>query len=189
MRSRQRWLHEGLAILAESGISGLTIETLSARLELSKGSFYHHFQGMPGYRRALLQYFEERESQDFIERANAAPEPAGEPRLRYTVADVMAAEGGRPQLEKAVRNWASSDSVAREYLDRIDRARVDFVQEQFEAMNLDRHAAAEFAKIAYLMSIGAAQTVPALEPPEIARLWDRLLTAANSCAAASRPGD
>src|SRR5687767_15897899 len=102
---------------------------------------------MPGYRQALLEYFEARESQDFIDRANAAPEPAGEPRLRHIVADVMASEGGRPHLENAVRSWASSDPLARDFLDRIDLARVDFLQKQFEAMNLERETAADFARI------------------------------------------
>lgn len=189
MRSRERWLHEGLEILAESGIRGVTIESLSARLGLSKGSFYHHFDGMPDYRHALLKYFEERESQAFIERAKAAPGPSGEPRLRHLVADVMAAEGGRPRLENAVRGWASTDPVAREYLDRIDAARVDFLREQFEAMKLGRQAAADFARIAHLMSIGAAQTLPPLAPPEVVRLWDRLLAAAASCAASGGGAD
>jgi AcrR family transcriptional regulator len=189
LRSRERWLHEGLEILAASGIGGVTIESLSARLGLSKGSFYHHFDGMPAYRQALLEYFEARESQDFIERANAAPEPAGEPRLRHIVADILAAEGGRPHLENAVRGWASSEPVAREYLDRIDRARVDFLQQQFEAMSLDQQAAADFAKIGHLMSIGAAQTLPPLAPPQIARLWERLLSAAAGQAMPSTAGN
>lgn len=180
VRSRERWLHEGLEILTETGIRGLTIESLSARLGLSKGSFYHHFDGMPGYRQALLEYFEERESRDFIDRANAATEPAGEPRLRHMLADVMAAEGGRPHLENAVRSWASSDPVARASLDRIDRARDDFLQQQFEAMGLEHQTAADFARIAHLMSIGAAHTMPPLAPPQIVRLWDRLLAAATS---------
>jgi len=181
-------LHDGLAILAESGIRTLTIDSLSARLGLSKGSFYHHFGGMAGYRQALLEYFEERENRDFIERANAAPQPAGEPRLRHMVADVMAAEGGRPDLENAVRSWASIDPVARAHLDRIDVARVAFLQEQFEAMGLEPQAAAEFARIAHLMSLGAAQTLPPLAPPEIVRLWDRLLSAATSFAASGAAG-
>lgn len=181
LSSRERWLYEGLEILAESGIPGLTIESLSERLGLSKGSFYHHFDGMPGYRLALLEYFEKRENQDFIDRAQAAPEPAGERLLRHMVADVMDAEGGRPHLENAVRSWASSDPVAREYLDRIDRTRIEFVQGQFEAMNLEQQTAADFAQIAHLMSIGAAHTMPPLAPPQIVRLWDRLLVAAANC--------
>jgi AcrR family transcriptional regulator len=182
MKTQERWLHEGLEILADSGIAGVTIESLSARLSLSKGSFYHHFDGMPSYRQALLDYFEQRESQAFIERANAAPERAGEARLRHMVADVLAAEGGRPRLEKAVRSWASSDPVARDYLDRIDRTRVDFLQQQFEAMHLDQQASADFATIVHLVSIGAVHTMPPLTPAQIIRLWDRLLLAATSCA-------
>ncbi|MFC0681263.1 TetR/AcrR family transcriptional regulator [Lysobacter korlensis] len=182
MTSRQRWLREGLEILADSGTVGLTIESLSERLRLSKGSFYHHFGGMPGYRQALLEYFEHRENQEFIDRARAAPVPAGAARVRHIVADAMAAEGGRPRLEAAVRAWASSDPIAREYIDRIDRARVDFLQGELQAMGLEQQAAADFAQIGHLMSIGAADAVLSMTPPQIVRLWDRLLAAAVSAA-------
>lgn len=169
-------------MLAESGIGGITIEALAARLDLSKGSFYHHFDGMPGYRGALLEHFEARESQDFIERATAAPAAAGEPRLRHMVADVLAADGGRPRLESAVRTWAANDPQARHHLDRIDHDRVDFLREQFEAMDLDPAAAADLARLAHLVSIGAAHTSPPLAPPDIQRLWDRLLAMASTIA-------
>jgi AcrR family transcriptional regulator len=82
LRTRERWLHDGLEILAESGFRGLATDSVCTRLGLSKGSFYHHFDGMSDCRRALLSYVEERESRDFIERANAAPGAAGERRLR-----------------------------------------------------------------------------------------------------------
>lgn len=178
MRSRERWLHEGLEVLAEHGASGLTIDALAARLGLSKGSFYHHFSGMPGYRQALLEYFEQRENQAFIDRAQAAPAPSGAARIRHTVADVMAADGGRPRLEAAVRAWASDDAAAKACLDRVDRARLDFLQGEFEALGLDAQGASDFATIAYLMSIGAADPVTAPEPSLVIRLWERLLDAA-----------
>lgn len=183
MRSRERWLHEGLETLAENGAAALTIEALSVRLGLSKGSFYHHFKGMADYRRALLEYFEERENEEFIVRADAAALPPGEARLRGVVDDVMRAEGGRPRLEHAVRAWAADDAEARGYLDRIDRDRVDFAQTQFEAMGLEAAAAADFAQIAHLMSIGARATVPPQTPARLRALWDRLIRAAAACAA------
>jgi AcrR family transcriptional regulator len=62
MTPRRRWLDEGLDLLATSGVNGVTIQALCERLGLSKGSFYHHFKGMAGYRTALLEHFEERET-------------------------------------------------------------------------------------------------------------------------------
>jgi len=182
-RSRQRWLEAGLDILAGSGIAAVTIEALATRLGLSKGSFYHHFDGMPGYRRALLLHFEERESKAFIAQATTAEVPPGEPRLRKMVADVLAADGGRPQLEDAVRHWATSDPVAREHLDRIDRSRIEFVREQFAAMDLEPQTAADYALIAHLVSVGVAHTTPPLPPEQIGRLWDQLLAAAHGASA------
>jgi AcrR family transcriptional regulator len=37
------WLEEGMAILEDLGAEALTIETLTNRLGVTKGSFYHHF--------------------------------------------------------------------------------------------------------------------------------------------------
>ncbi len=40
--TKRKWLEEGLSLLAESG--ALTIEKLTSRLGVTKGSFYHYFQ-------------------------------------------------------------------------------------------------------------------------------------------------
>jgi len=58
MADNQQWLDAGLAILEKQGAKVLTIERLAEQIGLSKGSFYHHFGGMPGYKTALLAHFE-----------------------------------------------------------------------------------------------------------------------------------
>ena len=46
-------------VLAQHGVPALRIHRLASRLGLSKGSFYHHFDGIPGYRTALLAHVEQ----------------------------------------------------------------------------------------------------------------------------------
>lgn len=57
--ARERWLNEGLKVLAEEGAAGIRIDRIAARLHLSKGSFHHHFDGAEGYKKALLAHFEQ----------------------------------------------------------------------------------------------------------------------------------
>src|SRR3569833_3332924 len=72
MAGKRGWLDAGLVLLAEQGAPSVTIERLSERLGLSKGSFYHHFKGMTGYRTALLEHFETERTIRFVEQAEAA---------------------------------------------------------------------------------------------------------------------
>jgi len=39
------WAEAALQLIAEAGLGALTVETLAARLGVTKGSFYWHFKG------------------------------------------------------------------------------------------------------------------------------------------------
>jgi AcrR family transcriptional regulator len=149
MASKRDWLDAGLVLLAEQGAPSVTIERLAERLELSKGSFYHHFKGMRGYRTALLEHFETERTTRFVEQA----EQAGGDRLR-TLVDLVVAPGPAPGLEIAVRAWALQDAEARTVQERIDRTRVDYLT--------GICGDAELGRALYLVVVGAGQVVPPL---------------------------
>ena len=56
------YFREALAVLDEFGSDALTIAVLCDRLDVTKGSFYHHFGGMPGFITQLLEYWEREHS-------------------------------------------------------------------------------------------------------------------------------
>ena len=53
MTTRDRWLNEGMAVLAEQGSRSIRVNRIAARLDLTKGSFHHHFDDIADYHRAL----------------------------------------------------------------------------------------------------------------------------------------
>ncbi|MEU8207301.1 helix-turn-helix domain-containing protein, partial [Streptosporangium sp. NPDC049046] len=110
--ARDRWLDEGIRVLAAEGASGVRIDRIAARLGLSKGSFHHHFDGAEGYKRDLLAYFE-RLSVEAFDRAIAEVETQGDARavLGRLTELIRSRDTGlyRPQLEAAVRAWSMSD--------------------------------------------------------------------------------
>lgn len=175
MTTRDRWLDEGLALLETTGIGAVTIEALCGRLSLSKGSFYHHFKGMSGYRVALLTHFEQRETGAFIELAESSSAQPGEERLRRLADIIVADTSSGSDLEIAVRTWAATDEVARAVVERVDRVRVDYVQSQCRVMITDPAAADDAGQMIYLLMIGANHVLPPLSRPELSRVWDRLL--------------
>ena len=52
--SKEDWLEKGFEILSEFNQDKLRIQYLCDRLGVTKGSFYHHFQGIQGYISELL---------------------------------------------------------------------------------------------------------------------------------------
>ena len=157
--SKRDWLDEGLVLLAEQGAPAVTIERLAERLGLSKGSFYHHFKGMTGFRSALLAHFEAERTLRFIEQVEQSPV---EDRLRLLM-DLVLGPGPGPGLESAMRAWALQDAEAREVQERIDRTRAGYVIELCGDTDLGRAL--------YLIVVGAGQVVP---PMPVAQLKSTL---------------
>ncbi|WP_261376314.1 TetR/AcrR family transcriptional regulator [Isoptericola variabilis] len=159
--------------MASSGIGGVTIEALCERLGLSKGSFYHHFKGMAGFRTALLEHFEERETRAFVAAVEALPLTGGAERL-WALAEAVAADEAHDTLEPQVRVWASRDPVAREHLERVDRRRLEYLREQCRLVTQDADLADDVATTIYLVVVGASHVVPQVLVRDQVRLWDRL---------------
>ena len=57
---RDDWIEAGLSLLGREGEAALTLERLCAALGRTKGSFYHHFEGMPALGSAMLAAWEQR---------------------------------------------------------------------------------------------------------------------------------
>jgi AcrR family transcriptional regulator len=174
--TRERWLEEGLSVLADEGPSGLRIDRLAARLGVTKGSFHHHFAGAPGYKRALLAHYEARATASL---ADAIAERRGEG-TRATLArltELVADEGGlrHPRLDAAVRAWAHADAEARETQARIDEAAVAALQRAWRPLVSSDAEARAAALVPYLVSLGAAATVPPVEGDELRAVYEVLL--------------
>ncbi|HKN51115.1 MAG TPA: TetR/AcrR family transcriptional regulator [Amycolatopsis sp.] len=155
MASKRDWLEVGLALLAEQGAPSVTIERLLERMGLSKGSFYHHFKGMPGFRTALLAHFEAERTTRFIEEVERT---ASDDKLRLLL-DLVLGPGPGPELEIAVRAWALQDDEARVVQGRIDRTRTEYLTKLTGDVGL--------ARALYLIVVGGCQHVPPLKPAEL----------------------
>ncbi|MFJ9780518.1 TetR/AcrR family transcriptional regulator [Amycolatopsis sp. NPDC101161] len=162
MVSKRDWLYAGLVLLAEQGAPSVTIERLTERLGLSKGSFYHHFKGMGGFRTALLAHFEAERTTRFMEQADAAPGDRLDALLKLVLAP-----GPGLGLEIAVRAWALQDAEARAVQERVDRTRVAYLTEVSGDAGL--------AQALYLIVVGAGQVVPPLSGPQLKNALELVL--------------
>ncbi|MET8571410.1 TetR/AcrR family transcriptional regulator [Streptomyces sp. NPDC004783] len=170
MASKRDWLEEGLRILSEDGAPALTIERLSTRLGLTKGSFYHHFKGMAGFRTDLLAHYEDEHTNRYIADAERAGEAAGAKvgRLLELVLEDKAASDG---LEIAMRAWALQDAEARALQERVDRVRVDYLESLVRGLAPAERDPGLAARLLYLLWVGAQQLVPPMPAEELREIY------------------
>lgn len=168
--TREDWLRAGLELLKQRGAGAVTIERLTRRLGVTKGSFYHHFASRDELSRALLEEWERRLTGELIEASRHGRDFADRnrrlTRLGYETFD--------PALETAIRAWALQDPVAREVQERVDRRRVGYLRELFRLLTPAEARAEDLALIRYAFSVGAQQLLPALPAERYARLFETL---------------
>lgn len=174
--TKRQWLEGGLAVLASDGLPGLRIEALTRRLNVTKGSFYHHFVDLADYRRALLGHYEETCTQQQLV-ANAAladlPALARLHRLAETALELETVHSG---LEFSVRAWAAQDDDVRQTVGRVDAQRLGYLQVLVTEALGDAGPAHDMALTIYYLLIGSQHAEPRGTVEDLRRLWAGLLS-------------
>lgn len=176
MPSRSEWLEAGLAALADDGPNGLRIDRLCRRLNVSKGSFHHHFAGAGDFKQALLAAYETRVvealGQTIKQTQAATPKDA----LAGLTAAITNREGFyRPELEVAMRAWAFSDPDVRAVQERIDARRLASLRGIWCEILDDPAAAYTAALLPYLVGIGGSLIQPPTPRDQLQRVYELLL--------------
>lgn len=163
------WVRAGLALLASDGIQAVRIEPLAARLGVTKGSFYWHFEDRAALHAAMLEAWATTATRDIVRRVDAhvAP-PAG--KLRHLI-DLTALNGRLARLETALRSWARHDAAVAAAVGTIDAERIAYVSALLVAMGIPPDRARVRARIVYLVLIGGffAETIAPSQAAEA--LW------------------
>lgn len=165
--TRRDWIEEGFQVLVEDGDGGLTVDALCARLGRTKGSFYHHFAGRPGYVEALLEEWERQATDRLIETGHS--EAPVEDRLRAV--NRQASELRNARLERAIRGWAAREPLAATVQDRVDRRRLAFMEELCTERMGAVPGARLLARVFQLAFVGAQHLDPPLEGEELYRTF------------------
>jgi AcrR family transcriptional regulator len=170
--TRDRWLSEGTVVLADEGPDAVRIDRLAVRVGLSKGSFHHHFDGMTGYRAALLRRIEQQQVNllDAVSAELAGVDPVDALRsLPARLDELFDAE-----LDRALRAWAVGNSDAGDAVARIDQARLAFLETLWRRVVADPTRAHAAALLPHLLLIGANATRPPLDASSRQALFDLL---------------
>lgn len=163
MKSKEDWLKIACAILVEKGADGLTIEALTRSLNVTKGSFYHHFKNYDGFKQAFLDTYEQVSTSLVIEFAEAAQSNLGK---IEKLLDMVLSEP--PDIEVALRAWSLRDDKVLEYQQRIDARRIGYVRQLCLEMVGDSATAEKMSQLMYTVYVGSQQVKPSL-PADVTR--------------------
>jgi len=163
--TRRRWLQEGLALLEEAGAEALTIESLTSRLDVTKGSFYHHFTNYQDFQESLLVFWEEEGTLRIVQLAEKEASPPEK------LERVLQASLHPSRLDVALRAWAWQDERVRVHQQRIDQLRLAYLEEVAYAQTADRLSARQLARVFYSLYVGSQHLIPPIEGEDLRALY------------------
>ena len=151
--TRAQYFELGLTLLAEDGARAVTIDALCSRLAVTKGSFYHHFQGVRDFMAQLLLYWEDRYGHRLAREAMATTSfRVMIPSLKHA-----AAYGVHHEAESAIRALALSDPEAAEAQRRVDQGREDLLTDAYVDVGMTPDTARILARIGMAILVGTQQ--------------------------------
>ncbi|MGI9512562.1 MAG: TetR/AcrR family transcriptional regulator [Anderseniella sp.] len=127
--SRNDWVSTSLDVLAHEGIAAVTVDRLAKKLDITRGSFYHHFGGREDLLRAMLEYWIEKWTLQVREQVMAL---GLDPANMLQALSRMIRHHRASHYDAAVRAWALNHDLARQYLLKADIARLDYIKSLFE---------------------------------------------------------
>src|SRR6202044_522342 len=165
------WVQEGFRVLAEDGVKALTLGHLCARLGVTKGSFYWHFSDMTAYRTALIDTWAVVRDEDRSLDALSAQPP------RERLSRMMTALVGPRHwmLERAMREWARSESAVAAAVRASDRRGVEAVRQAFLAEGFGVEEADMRANATFAAGIGFLHLSGSRPSPRAAGRRDEFL--------------
>ncbi|NIS79694.1 MAG: TetR family transcriptional regulator [Anaerolineales bacterium] len=157
---------EGLKVLAESGVSGLTIDALSSRLGLTKGSFYHHFKDVQDYHEQLIAYW----ADQYLSTADSFPQdPFAGLELLDNIMNRIFKAITEPEL--AIRIWAHENNMVRSYVEEVERVRNGFVLHVFQMVTKETDQALLMADMLSTIMLGSMAALPPIPTQRVLKLY------------------
>ena len=150
-RGPDKWLAAAIQTLIAEGLEAVRIDRLATQLNISRGSFYHHYKDRDDLLRAVLAHFVQVNHQNLVA---LLPGLQGTPQDKlWTLWTATASQEFR-DYDWAVRMWGMHDEAVAKVLNRIDVKRMDVMIGLFMELGFTENEAWIRATIAYHGSLG-----------------------------------
>lgn len=143
------WLDLALVELKNHGYSALKAQPLAQKLNVTRGSFYHHFENLDDFHTAVISHWSERSSDQVIQTTQGYDDPlqALDELLQKTL------QSGE-KLERAVRSWSTVQAPVAKAVEQVDQKRIKVAEKLLIDGGVPKSAAIVRAKLLYWAAIG-----------------------------------
>jgi AcrR family transcriptional regulator len=149
--SRAAWIDAGLAALADGGPDAVRVDVLAQTLGVTRGGFYHQFDGKQALLDALLDTWETRSTDEVLDRVERE---GGDARTKATKAGLLTFSDELMPVDLAIRNWARHDAEVADRLRRVDNRRMGYLRTQLGELYDDPDDVEAIALLAFSLLIG-----------------------------------
>jgi len=151
--SRELWLGAAKSALLENGVDAVKIQHLSARLSLSRTSFYWHFKDRRAVLDALLAEWDHNNTGAIEAACNAYADTIAEALLNV-IGVFLDAGDFDSRFDFSVRGWAQQDDAVMNRVNAADARRLAAITDVFARFGYDPTEADVRARTVYLVQIG-----------------------------------
>ena len=164
--NKKDWFEKGLELLASDGFQKITIDNMCTILKVTKGSFYHHFINTEGYVEALMKYWMEKNTVDFISSTEAITDiNEKHDRLNELVSSAS------QKAEQVIRAWSFSNETVRQYVQQVDDMRMKYLIDLNMQKGMDEKEAQDYSILEYGALIGVQQLYPNISKEDFNTLY------------------
>lgn len=147
--TKQDWVRKGFEMLSTEGYHAIMIDYLCAKFKITKGSFYHYFDGIDEYVRLLVKEWEKQVMMRLETVMAGATTP--EEKINRMVEFSFGFSG---RLELSLRAWALHNKLVKNLLIKMELRRIEIMSGLFEELGLTKKKAREMAELAHASWIG-----------------------------------
>jgi AcrR family transcriptional regulator len=150
---REKWVEEGLQMLAADGVDAVRVEALAKKLGVTKGGFYGYFPDRSALLEAMLETWERESIDDVLERVEQVDGDALD-KARLAGQLTFSRDRLRP-IDLAVRAWARRDQDVAERLRRVDNRRMQLLRDAIGTFCEDAKEVEARSLLAFCAAIGS----------------------------------
>ncbi|HYH51480.1 MAG TPA: TetR/AcrR family transcriptional regulator [Acidimicrobiia bacterium] len=178
--SKEHYFEAALDVIAGQGVEAVTIATLCRRLNVTIGSFYHHFKSSKAFLQAFYGWWEAEHGYHLVDQARSEPDPLARLALLKKLA------GSLPHAaEAAIRFWSRAHPDAAAAQTRVDEARIKVVHDTLRELGLPSGRAKRLAVMSVGVLVGTQQMGRANDPALMKKVFDELESWLTGTAAAT----
>lgn len=152
---RDDWVKAALEVLVDQSVDSVGVEPLARALNVSKGSFYWHFQDRDDLLQAVMDYWRDTATHNVIRYVEAKGEgPLHKLRLLANIAIDMSPTNPLARMEVAIRAWGRREVRVRTMLAQCDRDRMAYLAKLFAECGLSQEEAEARGALLFGFAVG-----------------------------------